>query len=222
MDHCELGSLDDLLARLSRRSSYPPEGFLWKVLWEMSTALCYLQTGEKSASLTQSGRWVSGRARGWDKILHRDIKPANIFLTYHHRSSNSAYPTAVLGDFGGSILGRDRVDSHMTAFTRAFGPPEQPQYNDTSDMYSLALCVHCVAPLRSEPRRRSSVRADPVPGYASRLRDVLGRMLRTHPEDRVDAGYLPYLVFREMSAVKRERAARGCRTEMLPRWAFGQ
>ncbi|KAK7189792.1 hypothetical protein PSPO01_04182 [Paraphaeosphaeria sporulosa] len=180
MSYCELGSLDGLLSRLARRSNFPPEGFLWKILFDMATALCYLQTGLKSSSLAQSGQPVSGCALGWVQILHRDIKPQISSL-------------------------RSR-----TAELRA----------DTSDVYSLALSVYCVAALRDTPRLGEIVRADPAPGYSRELRGVLGRMLRLMPEDRVEVGHLPYLVWRETSVVKHERAARGFQSEKMPSWAF--
>ncbi|KAL5378986.1 hypothetical protein DPSP01_008790 [Paraphaeosphaeria sporulosa] len=91
---------------------------------------------------------------------------------------------------------------------------------DTSDVYSLALSVYCVAALRDTPRLGEIVRADPAPGYSRELRGVLGRMLRLMPEDRVEVGHLPYLVWREMSVVKHERAARGFQSEKMPSWAF--
>ncbi|KAF9737076.1 hypothetical protein PMIN06_001835 [Paraphaeosphaeria minitans] len=222
MSYCELGSLDGLLSRLARRSTFPPEGFLWKMLFDMATALCYLQTGLKSSSLAQRGQPVSGCATAWDKILHRDIKPANIFLTFGNSSATSGYPALVLGDFGASLMGRDKESELMTAFTKPFAPPEEPRYSDTSDVYSLALSVYCVAALRGTPSRRESVRADPAPGYSRELRGVLGRMLRTMPGDRVEVGYLPYLVWREMTVVKRKRAARGLQGESLPSWALGE
>lgn len=222
MSYCELGSVDGLLSRLTRRSSYAPEGFLWKMLFEMATALCYLQTGLKSSRLAMSGHPVSGRQTGWDKILHLDIKPANIFLTWHGGSLESVYPTLVLGDFGASIMARDAASPFMTAWTRRFAAPEEPYHSDTSDVYSLALSVHCVAALRQTPARRESVRWDPAPGYSRELRKVLERMLTTMPEDRVDVGYLPYLVWRETGVVKRERAARGIQSGSLPSWALGE
>ncbi|OAG04420.1 uncharacterized protein CC84DRAFT_1246391 [Paraphaeosphaeria sporulosa] len=103
MSYCELGSLDGLLSRLARRSNFPPEGFLWKILFDMATALCYLQTGLKSSSLAQSGQPVSGCALGWVQILHRDIKPANIFVTFAHSRTESVYLALVLGDRSRSL-----------------------------------------------------------------------------------------------------------------------
>ncbi|KAF2448794.1 kinase-like protein [Karstenula rhodostoma CBS 690.94] len=218
--YCELGSLDGLISRLARRSTYAPEGFLWKLLFEMATALCYLQTGLKSSRDAMNGQPVTARQRGWDKILHRDIKPGNVFLTSHRQSTHSAYPTLVLGDFGASLMERDAQSPLMTAWTKPFAAPEEPRYTDTSDVYSLALSVYCLTTLRQSPGRRESVRNDPAPGYSRELRGVLGRMLRTRPEDRANVGYLPYLVWREMAVVKREREAGGIRSESLPSWAL--
>jgi hypothetical protein len=43
MQYCELGSLDGLISRISKRAErLPDEDFLWKVFWDMSLALAFL------------------------------------------------------------------------------------------------------------------------------------------------------------------------------------
>lgn len=218
MAHCELGSLDRMITRFSHRHTLFPEGFLWKVLWDISTALCYLQTGQKSSCAAIAGEPITERKDGWEKILHRDIKPANIFLTTRHQEGQ--YPTAVLGDFGASVMSSDQRGSMMTAFTRPFAPPEEPRFTDASDVFSLALSVYCLAVRRGEPASRSVAKANPAPGYAEQLKYVMSQCLRTRPDDRVPVGHLPCLVFKEMSEAKRERERMGVRSETLPSWAF--
>ena len=87
MAHCELGSLDSMIARFDARHARLPEGFIWKVFFDMATALCYLQTGMKSSRAAMEGHPINERRSGWDKILHRDIKPANIFLTSKYQDT---------------------------------------------------------------------------------------------------------------------------------------
>ncbi|KAF1967279.1 hypothetical protein BU23DRAFT_293090 [Bimuria novae-zelandiae CBS 107.79] len=173
-----------------------PEGMLWTVLWEQSLALCYLQTGINASRFASEGKPIRRRREGWEAILHRDVKPANIFLTT--RDQENQYPTTVLGDFGCSVMVRDRVSSVMTAWTKPFAAPEEPRYTEMSDVYSLALSVHCMAIVRDMPDERREVRkANPAPGYSCVLNDLLARCLSTRPGDRPDVGYLPYLVLRE-------------------------
>ena len=227
MERCELGSLEMLVKQFIRYNKMQiPEGFLWKVLWDMSLALCYLQTGVNAERSAKSGVPMTRaeKSKGWEEIVHCDIKPGNIFLTM--RDATSQYPTVVLGDFGCSVSDsrRHKMQHKMDAFTSCFAPPEAPQYSDASDIYSLALTVHCMAVQRPAPvSDKEKLRHEPCGslGYSGTLARLLKRALAKSVKDRPDALYLPYLVAREKAASKNEpganleRAARA-----LPSWVF--
>ncbi|KAF2646796.1 kinase-like protein [Massarina eburnea CBS 473.64] len=215
MEHCELESLSIIIDRFISRFAglgHFPEKLLWKILWDMSLALCYLQLGVDATKSAKSGKPLSrnDRKRGWDKIFHRDIKPGNIFA-----KGDIAWPTITLGDFGCSITSdHEHFDKRaeeqlMTAFTPVFGPPEQPNYTRTSDVYSLGLVVHCAARARPYPMSNTTARQrDPVgSSYSKELSGLVSRMLSLDPDNRPEAARLPYIVHREHSVVKdREQA----------------
>lgn len=225
MDFCELGSLDSLIERFASKRKRFPESFLWSVLFDISLALCYLQSGRDAFSKAKRGQPLNrvDKKSGWEEIVHCDIKPANLFLTW--RNPISQYPTVVLGDFGCSIgeTSRHQAGHRMDAFTRGFAPPEAPDYSGTSDIYTLALTVHCAALLRLLPYgdsgvlRRSPL-ADGRAGYGPTLERLLCRMLNRNVVNRPDAFYAPYLVWRERIASKGERDSSGY--AQLPKWAF--
>jgi serine/threonine protein kinase len=229
MEFCEIGSLEGVLDKFIKRREKIPEGFMWKVLFDMSLALCYLQSGYDATSSAKAGV-IIGREKSrkdWDEIVHCDIKPGNIFLTM--RNTSSQYPTVVLGDFGCSVSdsSRHKFRHEMDAWTSVFGPPEAPQYSGSSDIYSLALSVHCVARLRDYPssdkekRRREPVGPQRESGYSNTIAQLLKRMLARDPEERPDAMYLPYLVYREKGASKKEMGDSQRASRPLPSWATG-
>jgi hypothetical protein len=75
MQQCELGSLDSLILRfVDRRARLPDEGFLWKVFWDMSLAVCYLWSGHDYADTRRramNGKRVKANVEGWNIIIHR-------------------------------------------------------------------------------------------------------------------------------------------------------
>ncbi|KAF2246246.1 kinase-like protein [Trematosphaeria pertusa] len=236
LPRCELGSLDRLTANFATRRCEIPEGWLWKVLWDVALALCYLQRGVDARESAQLGRPIgrAEKAAGWNGIAHRDVKPANIFLTWNGGHADARYPTAVLADFGGCISLSDMAAKppqeakELSLWTRAFEPPEAPRFSDASDAYSLALGVHCMALLREVPcEDKVLLRERPVGAggrYSGFLEGVLRRCLREGWRERPDAAYLPYLVWREMERAAGWAKGRGERGAAafarLPEWAF--
>lgn len=199
---------------------------MWKVLWDISLALCYIQTGIDAADRVIHGGKPLGfndKVPGWNPIAHRDIKPANIFLTSRCSSDQfPVYPTVVLGDFGCSVTQRDQTSIRMSAFTRAFQPPEAPNFSETCDTYSLALSIHCMSQLTRHPWHDGEVvRQSPLAGAgcSSILSSVLQSCLKYRWIDRPDITELPFLTYRESQRAKIENAQRPQTTQPLPSWA---
>jgi len=118
---------------------------------------------------------------------------------------------------------RHKMLPMMDAFTSCFAPPEAPTYSDASDIYSLALSVHCMALLQPAPSNdRERVRREPLggSGYSSTLARLMKRTLAMSVKDRPDALYLPYLVWREKQVSKKELGRNYERARVaLPNWA---
>ena len=104
MEYCDLGTLDDLLHRLSLlrengrngAGDRCPEAFVWHAWMALVDALAFLQTGlsVKAGSLDSS---QASRKGGWKPLIHGDIKPDNVFLRL---SQSSPYPHVLLADWG--------------------------------------------------------------------------------------------------------------------------
>ncbi|KAF1944417.1 kinase-like protein, partial [Clathrospora elynae] len=206
MQRCELGSLDTLISQYMRKSArLTDEGFLYKVLWDMSLALCFLATGasvEKTRSRASVGKTVAKVGSRWNSILHCDIKPGNVFLTWANGrpADPCAYPTAVLGDFGCSATEEHaRAGAHCHGrITPCFAPPEFPLgYHERGDVYMLGLTIHCLAMMRNTPRSKSTERElHPLQGLFgdSSLKALLMNCLNHKPAKRPAPGHLPMLV----------------------------
>lgn len=87
VEFCDLGSLQDLIAKYYRYNwnlpadqglVYVPESFVWHVFESLASALAYIHHGVKGDDLRNPS--VPMDKEAWPLILHRDIKPENIFL----------------------------------------------------------------------------------------------------------------------------------------------
>jgi len=230
MQHCELGDVDGLIEQYSKRHErLPDEGFLWKVMLDISVALASLWTGHSASHIRD--RVIEGKTTTempdtqCTRIIHRDIKPANLFLTEVSLDGKSMhFPRVVLGDLGGSVTladmhaGRVNVDS-QSIFTPEYSPPEAPRYFARSDIYQLALSVQCLARMSTTPDTDRYPPYDPLPSqYQDRdLREVLEECLHPNYERRPYPGDLPLKVFEGY----KKWAARHGHGEKLARWAFG-
>ncbi|KAI4650540.1 hypothetical protein J4E93_002896 [Alternaria ventricosa] len=231
MQHCELGSLDALIMRYKERKMYlQDEGFLWKVFWDISQALCYLWTGQDYKKIHDDaiqGRPVE-RMRGWNAIRHRDLKPANILMTWSSPladDASSGYPTIVLCDFGCSVKSTDISLNNQAAeilawVDLAFEPPEST-YSERGDVYSLALILLCLAQMRQCPNMDVlDEECNPL-GYSIyfqlELGSLFGECLEPDPSDRPEQEILPVVVWEGYQSWRSYNADSG---KPLPKWAF--
>jgi serine/threonine protein kinase len=162
MQHCELGSLEGLIDQFRKhgKSQLDDEGFLYKVLWDVGHALCYMATGVDKNTAYQRAREGKSidKVAGWNSILHRDLKPGNIFITRRDVRPGQPYPSLVVGDLGLNVR-QSEIDAgtarkpgdRASGFTPMFAPPEAPKYHVLSDMYCLGVTVHCLAIMSNNP-----------------------------------------------------------------------
>ncbi|OAL45396.1 kinase-like protein [Pyrenochaeta sp. DS3sAY3a] len=230
MQHCELGSLEAMIDRYDKkRKVLEDEGFLYKVFWDISVALCYMATGQNHMSLltyAKEGREVPTK-KGWNAILHRDMKPGNIFLTEVDKENLefNQYPRLIVGDFGCSVSQVDVRDgragaTYHSGVTPCFAPPEAPRYNETGDVYTLGLIMNCVARMRNMPTTdRATLDQDPLRGMFRDVPLTMGvrKCLRVHPADRIPVTVLPSKLWDSYQSWRR---ARGMDGQKLPSWAF--
>lgn len=92
-EHCDLGSLANLLKRHELAQQRIPESFIWHVLLSMAKALRACHTGPA----TKNEKWVP--------IAHRDVMAGNILFSSSSspRIDKGRFPRVLLSDFGASI-----------------------------------------------------------------------------------------------------------------------
>ncbi|KAF1834130.1 kinase-like protein [Decorospora gaudefroyi] len=233
MQHCELGSLDSLIGRFAQRDLYlEDEGFLWKVLWDVSLALCYLWTGhdyEDTRQRALQGQCVDGREAGWNAIIHRDMKPGNIFMTWWGPQGcdpSSVYPIVVLADFGCSVTSTDiLLNTKPAQLLRrgrvCFDPPE-PRYTKQADVYGIGLIMHCLALMQQLPcgsvNEREATPFGEGHGFCEGLEEAVQKCLIENPSSRPTPEGLPKMVW---EAYWQWRSARSNDGQSLPGWTFG-
>jgi NIMA (never in mitosis gene a)-related kinase len=131
MEHCSGGDLASLIRSHAKNKTRADEGFIWKVLGQVVSAL-------KSCHRHREG----GEAK---PILHRDLKPANILLD---RNGN-----AKLCDFG---LATELAGTNKLAQTAGVGTPyymspelvNSQRYDERSDIWSVGCIIYELAALR--------------------------------------------------------------------------
>lgn len=221
MQYCELGSLDGLIRSYRRHGEKLwDEGFLWKVLWDVSLALCHLWTERSDLTIRKSakeGRSVEGKER-WNGYIHRDIKPGNLFLTWKTSADGNRcnYPSVILGDFGLCTSVED-IKAGRASGTKCSG--ETPAFKTRSDVYQLGLAVHCLSQMRDYPDTSRYLHSEPLyHSYKSNeLNDLLVDCLKPDPSRRPYPHDLPMLVWKGYKIWRRSRKGGG---ETLYNWAF--
>lgn len=226
LQHAELGSLDALIGRyIQRRATLEDEGFAWKILWNLSIALTFLQTGQKARDVRQLA--ISGQhvpvVPDFNPIFHRDLKPSNVFLTWTDSLGLDypQFPNVLLGDFGCAVTGKQvlagRGDPRQVPGNDpTFSSPEHPNFSDRSDIYSLGLLILCLANRSQSPPGNGM---EVLAGASAPLRTVVGKCLMPRECDRTSPQDLPSLVW---WGYQRWLAGRRDCGKALPSWALRQ
>ncbi|KAF2120483.1 kinase-like domain-containing protein [Lophiotrema nucula] len=221
MQFCELGSLFACIKNFKQHGRSMSEGFIWSIFFQLSLAICYLQTGCDATEDAREGKQTLPR-RDWVPILHRDIKPDNCLITWKDVSSRSGYPTLVLGDFGCSLKKnhakeRREISRHVSRCQPKFTAPETPSYSTTADIYSLGKTMSCVARLTGGPDEHCIAEGRPIPShYSDDLQGLVGQCIEYDKNRRPRATDLPTYVYQ---CKKRAERWRGY-TSAIPDWAF--
>lgn len=175
MECCEGGDLQKLIQKCKETKSHFAEGFIWRVLYQISKALqgCH---SHKSKKIT---------------VLHRDIKPANVFLDLNGNIK--------LGDFGlARVLNENEQFAETVVGTPYYMSPEiikGSKYNRKSDIWSLGCLIYelCALTPPFTARRFEQLSKNISDGkfsripemYSSDLQKIISFMLS------VDHGYRP-------------------------------
>lgn len=193
----ELGPLDALIIRYRNKGKMlEDEGFAWKVLWDLTAAMAWLNTGCDIATMQRyatSGRVVH-KARDWKPIYHRDIKPSNIFMTWEGQG-NVRWPSMLLGDFGCALTDEDKPAANaMPLGDKDFAAPEEPAWSQYTDVYSSALVIACLGWMVHAPPKGVHVLSNNWASAA--MHGILDRMLKHYTRDRPTPGELSKYVYR--------------------------
>ena len=226
MQRCELGSLEDLIRRYQAKKEYlADEGFLWKVLFDGSLAICYMNTGaDVKTARRRAGKGQNVKlVAGWNPRIHRDIKPGNLFVSDDDvpGADKAQFPTIIFGDFGISTSyediasGRSKQHAH-SGCTPAFAPPESPKYNERGDIYMLGLVIHCLARMSTTPDLKHHS-ALSTRYKDENLRNVVKECLLSDPAKRPAPENLPAVVWKGYREWRKEKGNDG---KKLPKWAL--
>ncbi|PGH33597.1 NEK protein kinase [[Emmonsia] crescens] len=138
LEYCKMGTVHDFMLYMKNRRLVVPEGFVWHLLHDLTSALGWMHDGfARPDDMLNS---ATKRVQGWMPVIHRDIKPDNCFLQTQTCPYNP-YPIVKLGDFGLAI---NKVDiSSLSNTSRGvcapgWFPPEYPLCGERSDVYRTA------------------------------------------------------------------------------------
>jgi len=223
LEYCSGGDLHDLIVRYDEHNSRFPEPFIWKVFFQLLSALEYLHRGFEQR--TNNG------------IVHRDVKPENIFL---RRSQYSLeYPDVVLADFGSASL---EFATYEPAGTYFWQPPEISRKTPKGDVWAcgavIHYMVHLTPPMLALPRgveptdrnqERWELMADSrqpiktVPEtYSQELIIMMLAALQREESKRMNSSWLLRVVEGVMDQKPLPGADKCTNAEPLAAWAFDE
>ena len=116
IEYMENGSLDDFITFHKRRKIKIPNGIIWNLFLQCSSALTYIHS---------------------KNIIHRDLKPENLLL------DNNMY--LKIGDFGISRKVQNKCsDKYTIVGSYDYRAPEinEENYDEKIDIYSLGIIFH--------------------------------------------------------------------------------
>ena len=116
IEYMENGSLDDFIHIHKKRNSKIPNGIIWNLFLQCSSALTYIHS---------------------QNIIHRDLKPENLLL------DNNMY--LKIGDFGVSRKVQNKCsDKYTIVGSYDYRAPEinEENYDEKIDIYSLGIIFH--------------------------------------------------------------------------------
>lgn len=174
MEFCANGDLANLVHTSRRTTNNIQEGFVWRVLYQLTNALKALQD---------------------QGILHRDVKPANVFLDEDFNVK--------LGDFGlaKDTAQQKETRGHAESFvgTPGYMSPEVfrgDRYDGKSDVWSLGCVTYELCALRGPftgrnmrqlSRHVTTGRYEPIPShYSPELHRIIDFMLTVNTSIRPD------------------------------------
>ncbi|EMC99652.1 hypothetical protein BAUCODRAFT_30025 [Baudoinia panamericana UAMH 10762] len=99
LEHCDRGSLCDVIEKSLAERMQLTENYVWHVLAGLSKALLFIHYG------FDVDRAHIPEPTDWNTLCHLDIKPANVFLS--SVNTIGPFPRVVLGDFGCVVTYKD-------------------------------------------------------------------------------------------------------------------
>ena len=172
MDFADGGDLYNLINEYKKTRAFMPEPLVRKIFTQLALGLLHVHT---------------------NRILHRDLKTQNIFLTKQQNVK--------LGDFGISRVLQHTYDVAKTAIgTPYYLSPEicqERSYNHKSDVWSIGCILYEMLSLNHAfdgasmkqliLRILEGTYPPPPPHYSKEIKELLGLLLKTNPEERPSA-----------------------------------
>ena len=170
MEYADGGDLSKLIENNKKKHLNFQEKVIWEWIFQLLNGLLYLHTNH---------------------IMHRDLKSANIFLMKNGLLK--------IGDLNVSKLSKNNYARTKTGTPYYLAPEvwEDKPYDYKCDIWSLGCIIYELCTL-SPPFRGKNFKElfnyvkngyyKPIPKYYSNdLSEIIGMMLKTHPNDRISA-----------------------------------